>query len=154
MDILEQVKAILVEQNPQEKDCLLEQLSQVLEYHHGLNEADIVEVVRLLLFAALREDNKAVREIFFSTIETALAYHDINGIDWDQLVAALPSLGKWELEYVLGILEIAGRARYLPALEEYAHHADPEIREWAKEAITEIEYRDAHAPVTQKEAVS
>jgi hypothetical protein len=149
MDILKQVKEILVEQNPQEKNSLLAQLSQVLEYHHGLNEADIAEGVRLLLSAALREDNKAVREMFFSTIDTAVVYHDING-DWDRLVAALPSLDKHELEYVLDILEISGKVRYLPALEEYVHHADPEIREWAQEAITEIEYRVSHATASQR----
>ena len=154
MDVLKQVKEILVEQNYQEKDSLLAQLSQVLEYHHGLNETDIVEGVRLLLSAALREDNKAVREMFFSTIDTAVIHHDIGMyINWDRLVAALPSLDKWELEYVLDILEISGQARHLPILKEYAHHTDPEIKEWAQEAITEIEYRVAHAPVSQKEAV-
>jgi hypothetical protein len=35
MDILKQVKEILVQQNPQEKNSLLAQLSQVLEYLHS-----------------------------------------------------------------------------------------------------------------------
>jgi hypothetical protein len=66
---------------------------------------------------------------------------------------ALPSLDKWELEYVLDILGFSGQVRYLPALKKYAHDADPEIREWAQEAITEIGYRVAHASASQKEAV-
>ena len=149
MDIIKEVKEVLVQQNPQEKHYILEQISDVLEYHHGVNEADVVEGVRLLLSAALQEDDKDVRETFFSTIAAAVVYHDING-DWDRLVAALPSLDKHELEYVLDILEISGKVRCLPALEEYTHHADPEVREWAQEAITEIEYRVMHATASQQ----
>jgi hypothetical protein len=78
MDILKHAREILMEQNPQEKDNLLEQLSQVLEYHHGLNEADIIEGMRLLLSAALQEDDKALRETFFSTIDTAVGHHNLS----------------------------------------------------------------------------
>jgi hypothetical protein len=70
-DILKQVKEILEQQNPQEKHYQLDQLCDVLEYHHGLNEADVVEGVQLLLPAALREDNKEVRETLFRTMDAA-----------------------------------------------------------------------------------
>jgi hypothetical protein len=151
MDILKKVKEILVERNPQKKEHLLEQLSQVLEYHYELDEAEVVEGVRLLLSAALQEDNKEVREFFFSTIDNTVVHRDIGDcIDWDALAASLSSLGRWELEYVLSVLGLSGQVRYLPVLNEYAHHADPEIREWAQEAITEIEYRIAHASPSQK----
>jgi hypothetical protein len=154
VDILKQVNEIIMQQNPQEKDNLLGQLSQVLEYHHGLNEADVVEGVRLLLSAALQEGNKAVRETFFSTIAVAVAYHHIrNRIDWDGLHDALPSLDKWELEYVLDILGFSGQVRYLPVLKKYARNPDPEIREWAEDAIENINSWVAHASASQKEAV-
>jgi hypothetical protein len=45
MDILERINDVLVEQDPQERDSLLDQLSQALKYHHGLNESDVVEGV-------------------------------------------------------------------------------------------------------------
>ena len=151
MDILKQVKEILVEQNPQEKDNLLEQLSQVLEYYHELNQAEVVEVVRLLLSAALQEDDKVARETFFSTIDTAVVHHDIGDrIDWNALAASLSSLEKWNVQYALNVLGLSGQVRYLPILNEYAHHADPEISKWAQEAISEIEYRIAHASPSQK----
>lgn len=151
MDILKLVKEILVEQKPYEKDYLLESLSQILEHHHGLNEADIIEGVRLLLAAALQEENKEVRETFFSTIDNAVLHHDIGDcIDWDTLVPLLSDLGKWELDNVLHTLGLSGQARYLPILNEYAHHADPEIRESAQDAIREIEYRVAHATPSRK----
>lgn len=63
----------------------------------------------------------------------------------------LPSLDKWELEYVLDILGFSGQVRYLPVLEEYAHHADPEIREWADDAIENINSRVMHATDVQAE---
>jgi hypothetical protein len=151
MDILKKVKDILVEQNPHKKDNLLEQLSQVLEYHHGLNEAEVIEAVRLLLPAALQEYDEIAKEAFFHAIDTAVVHHDIEDrIDWDALVASLSSLGKEELAYVLNVLGLSGQERYLPILNEYVHHADPEIREWAQEATCEIEYRVAHAPASQK----
>jgi hypothetical protein len=154
MDILKQVREILAQRNLQEKDNLLTQLDQVLEYHHGLNEADIVEGVRLLLSAALQEGNKAVRDTFFSTIATAVAYHQIrNRIDWSRLHDALPSLNKWELEYVLDILGFSGEVRYLPILKKYARDPDPEIREWADDAIENINSWVAHTSASHKEAV-
>ena len=151
MDILKEVKDILALQNPYEKDDRLEQLSDVLEYHHRLNKADVVEGVRLLLAAALQEDDKEMKQTFLRAIENAVVHHDVGDrIDWDALAASLSSLEKWDLEYVLNVLGLSGQARYLPVLNEYAQHADPEIREWALEAIREIEYRVAHASPAQK----
>ena len=57
---------------------------------------------------------------------------------------------KWNLEYALNVLGLSGQARYLPILNEYAHYVDPEIRESARDAIREIEYRVAHAAPAQK----
>jgi len=150
-DILKQAKEILTEQKPHEKDYRLESLSQILEYHDGLNEADIVEALRLLLPAALQEEDKVAKETFFSTINTAVIHHTIEDrIDWDALAASLSSLEAWNLEYALSILGLSGEARYLPILNEYTHHADPEIREDARDAIREIEYRVAHAAPARK----
>ena len=92
MNILKQVDEILTQQNPSREDNLLEQLSQVLEYHHGLNDTEIAEGIRLLLAAALQEENSTLRETFLSTISTAVSYHDMRKrIDWDGLVARLSS---------------------------------------------------------------
>ena len=105
MDILQQVKDILEQQNPQEKHYQLDQLCDVLEYHHGLNEEAIVEGVQLLLPAALQEENKEVRETLLQTLDKAITHHDIRTrIDWDKLLTLLPFLGKWELVYLLEIL--------------------------------------------------
>src|SRR5579864_5749368 len=112
MDILKLVKEILGEERPYEKDYLLESLSQILEHHHGLNEADIIEGVRLLLAAALQEENKEVRETFFSTIENTVVHRDIGDcIDWGTLAASLSDLGQWELDNALHILGLSGQAR-------------------------------------------
>jgi hypothetical protein len=152
MDIIKEIKEILALQNPNEKDSRLSLLNDEFEYGEGFDEADIAEGTQLLLAAALQEDNKVVKKKLFRAIDKAVAHHDIRAcVDWDRLATALPSLGKWELEYVLDILGISGRARYLPTLEEYTHHADPEIREWAQEAITEIEYQVARATASQRE---
>jgi len=146
MDILKQVKEILLQQNSQEKHYQLDQLCDVLEYHHELNDADVGEGVRLLLPAALQEDNQEVRETFFRTLDKAIIHHEIKTrVNWDKLLTVLPFLGKWELVYVLEILGFSGQTKYLPVLEEYAHHADPEIWEWAHEAIENINSQVAHA---------
>jgi hypothetical protein len=151
MDILKQVKEILAEQKPHEKDNLLEQLSDVLEHYHEPNQAEVAEGVRLLLPAALQENNKIVRETFFSTIDMAIVHHDIGDrVDWDALVASLSSLEQWNVQYALNILGLSGQVRYLPVLNEYAHHADPEISKWAQEAISEIKYQVARTSRSQK----
>jgi hypothetical protein len=154
MDILKQVDEILKQQNPQKKDTLLSELDDVLEYRHDLSEASVVDGVQLLLTAALQEDDRRMRQKFFRTIDTAVACQDIGDrVDWDGLVPIPPALGKWELEYVLGVLGLSGQERYLTILEEYTHHADSEISKWAQEAIVEIKYRVEHASDSHREAV-
>jgi hypothetical protein len=123
----------------------------VFEYVRELSEGNVAEGVQLLLIAGLQEDDQSLKESFFHAINNAVVYQHIgNRINWDMLAASLPSLGKWELEYALDILGISGQAKYLPALEEYAHHADAEIKEWAQEAIDELKYRLARATASQK----
>jgi hypothetical protein len=151
MDIVKDVKEILKLQNTHEKERGVEKLSDVFEYIHELSEGDVAEGVQLLLIAGLQENDQSLKESVFHAINNAVVYQHIgNQINWDVLAASLPSLGKWELEYALDILGISGQARYLHALEEYIHHPDPEIKEWAQEAINELKYRLAHATASQK----
>jgi hypothetical protein len=145
MDILKQVQEILAQQNTQEKENQLEQLDQVLDHSSRLNKTDIIEAIRLLLPAAIKETDTMAKEAFFHAINTAVVKHDINSqIDWDSLATALPSLGKWELEYALNILGISGQEKHKAKINEYTQHNDKEISEWAQEAIEEIDYRTSH----------
>jgi hypothetical protein len=151
MDILKEVQAVLRQQDPQEKDTLLSVLDDVFEYHHGVNEDDIAEGVRLLLAAALQEKDQNVRQLFFRTIDKAIVYHNIGTrIDLDRLVTFLPSLGRNELEYVLELLGWSGQAKYLPILEEYTHHPDPDTSESARDAIEAMHYRISQNAASQK----
>jgi len=154
MDIIKEIKEILTLQGLGEIERSLSLLNDELEYCRDLDKVDIADGAKLLLTAALQENNQMVRTKFFRTIDKAVIHHNISAyVNWDRLVARLTSLGKWELEYVLDILGISGQAGYLPALEEYAHHTDPEIREWAQEAIDEIEYQIEHTSASHREAV-
>src|SRR5436305_8546422 len=112
MDIVKEIKEILRLQNPNDKDTRLSTLNDEFEYDDSSNEADIAEGTQLLLVAALQEDNKMVKRKFLRTIDKAVVHHDIRKlVDWDRLVTELPTLGKWELEYALDILGIAGQVR-------------------------------------------
>ncbi len=53
-------------------------------------------------------------------------------------------------EYDHGLSEEDVIERYLHILDEYMHNADPEVREWALNAIGEIKYRQAHASGNQR----
>ena len=55
-----------------------------------------------------------------------------------------------DLVYVLDILALSGQEKYFSQLDEYAHHADPEIREWAQEALEDLEDTIAHASSARK----
>ena len=119
MNIIENVKEILEQQNFYEKESQLEQLSDVFEYVQELGGEDVAKVVQILLEAALQEENISMKEAFFHTINNAVVYQHIgNHVDWDALATSLSSLGKWELEYALDILGMSGEAKYLPTLEE------------------------------------
>jgi len=142
MNIIKEIKAALALQDANEKDSKLSLLDDEFEYGHELNAADVVEGTRLLLAAALQEEDKVVRKKFFRTIDKAVLYQEIRDcIDWDGLVASLPSLEKRDLVYVLDILGLSGQRKYLSLLDKYAHHSDPEIQKWAYEAIEELSER-------------
>jgi hypothetical protein len=151
MDTVKQIKEILALQNPNEKENRLSLLDDDFEYGHGFSTADVVEGTRLLLAAALQEDDKGVKKQFFRTIDKAVLYQEIGDrINWDSLVISLPSLEKRDLVYVLDILGLSGQEKYLSLLDKYAHHSDPEVRRWADEAIEELEDRVTHATGSQK----
>src|SRR5579859_4952072 len=84
MDIVKEIKAILALQDPDEKDGRLSVLNSEFEYDHELNKANVMEGTQLLLTAALREGNKALRKKFFRTIDQAVVYQNIGDcITWD-----------------------------------------------------------------------
>jgi len=151
MEIVKEVKEILALQDPDEKDGRLSVLNSEFEYDNELNKADVIEGARLLLAAALQEDNKVLRKEFFHTIDQAVVYRNIGDcIDWNALVIALPSLEKRDLVYVLDIIGLSGQRKYLLLLDEYTHHSDPEIRQWAHEALEDLEDSIARAPDAHK----
>jgi hypothetical protein len=152
MDIVKDVKEILKLQDTHEKRRQIEQISDVLEYWPDLSEKDVAEGSQLLLAAALQEEDEDLQESLFHAANHVVACQSaVNLMDWDGLAASLPSLGIGVLDYALGMLGISGQARYLPALEEYTHHADPEVRESAQEAISELKHQLALAAGSQRE---
>ena len=152
MDIVQNVKEILKLQNTLEKRSQIEQVSDVLEYWPDLSEKDVAEGSQLLLDAALQEKDEDLQESLFHAANHVVGCQSaVNLMDWDGLAASLPSLGIEPLDYALNMLGISGQARYLPALEEYTHHADPEIRESAQEALSELKYQLARAAGSQRE---
>jgi len=152
MNIAKDVTEILTLQKTSEKRSKLEQLSDVFEYGHDLSIENVAEGLKLLLAAALQEDDQSIKESLLHAITKAVVYQQVgNRINWDTLAAELPSLEIWELEYALDILGFSGQIRYLPTLEKYAHHTDPEIREWADDSIENINSRIAHAGDFHKE---
>lgn len=156
MDIIKSIKDMLALQAPYAKRSRLQYLSDVFEFDKWLKEKDIVEGVKILLFCALREKDQDVKKAFFRTIHNAVVYHQKEDIgkrvNWDGLIDSLSTLNKCQLEYALNILSLSGQGRYVPMLEEYAQHIDPEIGERAGSAIREIKSRLANAADAQMEA--
>ena len=138
--LIQETKEILAQQNSKDKAHGLEYLMDVFEYERTLNETDVIGGVQLLLAAALRESDPALKETFFRAINTAIVYQHVGDrINWDALAAAVPTLAKAHLEYVLSILGLSGQANYLPLLQHSAYDPESEMRTWATEDITELE---------------
>lgn len=151
MDIVKEVKEILTLQDIHEKRRQIEQISDVLEYWPDLSEKDVAEGSQLLLDAALQEEDEVLQESLFHAANHVVACQStVNLMNWDGLAASLPSLGIEGLDYALNMLGISGKARYLPVLEKYTHHADPEIRKSAQEAIGELKHQLARAAASKK----
>jgi hypothetical protein len=142
MNMTKEIQDALALQNPQEKVGRLEQLSDVFEYGHSLNEEDVIEGTKLLLTATLEEKDHLVKDQIFYVLYTSVVHQDIGDrIDWDVLADMLSSLNKSQLEEALGVLGLSGQEKYLHVLGKYTRNAAPEIRDWAFDAIREIEYR-------------
>ncbi|MBV9710676.1 MAG: hypothetical protein JO011_07175, partial [Ktedonobacteraceae bacterium] len=130
MDIVKEIKEMLALPNQHAKERGLERIIDVLEYKHGydLNEENIVESIKLLLTAALQEQDPMLKRKFFRALSTAAACHQGKylglRIDWDPLANSLSSLDKWQLQYVIRILVLTAQERYVPILNEYTYHAD------------------------------
>jgi len=151
MEIIKEIKEILELRDPDEKDSRLSVLNSEFEYDDRLNKADVIEGTHLLLAVALQEDNKVLRKKFFRTIDQAVVYQDIGDcIDWDALALSLPSLEKRDLVYVLDIIGLSGKRKYFSLLEQYTHHVDPEIRQWAGESLIDLEDTIARASSARK----
>jgi hypothetical protein len=151
MDIVEEIKEILARQNPHQKENGLEKMNDVFEYGLGynLNEEDMTAVVKLLLAAALQEKDPKMKEWLLRTLYKATVWRRgkylETRIDWDPLAASLSTLDKWQLVYVINTLSFTGREKYVSLLNEYTHHADPDINTRALKAIKEIKAMVARA---------
>ena len=66
MDVVKEIKEILALQDSGGKDSRLSVLSGEFEYGDRLDKADVVEGTRLLLDAALQEEDKALKKEFFN----------------------------------------------------------------------------------------
>jgi hypothetical protein len=142
MDIVKEIEELLALQDPYEKRARLERLSDVFEYNLELN-GDVVQGVQSLLTGALSEKDERVKEALFHAINNAVVYYEGENIgsriDWDMMVAALSSLEKDCLIYALSMLGLSGQKRYLQILNAYVQNADPAIKTWALDAISDLE---------------
>ena len=148
MDIAKEAADLVAQQRPEEKRDRLDQLKHVFEHAHNLDPVDVGEGVQILLDTALQVDpaDKEMKEAFLETINDAVVYHDVGDrVNWDGLATELPSLEqKPLLEYGLHLLGFSGQEKYLPVIEQYTHHSDPDVKAMVEDAINEITYRVAH----------
>ncbi len=111
MDIVKEIKDILAHPKPHEKDRGLERMNDVFEYGYGydLKKEDIVEGVKLLLAAALQEQEPMMKRKIFRTLFKAVVFRQgkylrRSNVNWDLLVDSFSSLNKWQFGYALDIL--------------------------------------------------
>ncbi len=145
MDVVKEIKDILAHPKPHEKDRGLERMNDVFEYGYGydLKKEDIVEGVKLLLAAALQEQDPMMKRMIFRTLFKAVVFRQgkylrRSNVNWDLLVDSLSSLNKWQFGYALDILGLTGQEKYVPVLDRYTHHIDAEVRDVALRAIKNI----------------
>ena len=148
MDIAKEAADLVAQQQPEEQRERLGVLSSVFEYSRNLDPVDVGEGVQILLDAALQVNpaDEETKEAFLDTIYSAVVSRDVGDrVNWDGLIPVLPSLEKKPLlEYALDVLGLSGQEKYLPVIEKYTHHSDPDVRQSVEDAINEITYRVAH----------
>ena len=151
MDITKAIKEALELPNSHRKENALESINEVLEYGHGeiLERDELIQGVKLLLAAALQEEDSDMKRRLLRTISQAVVFHQgkylrRSSVDWDPLASSVASLEIPQLEYALLILGVSGREKYVPVLERYTQHTGPRISKLALKAIDDIKLFDAY----------
>lgn len=145
MKLVKKIKSILLFDDKVEKEKNIEDIGDILEYG-CFNSPEVIEGINLLLsYIALEKDN-ALKESILHTIHNGIVYQNIaSEISLDLLLPYLSTFNEEHVTYVLTFLGFSGKQKYVTILESFLNHSSEEIKETAKEAIIEIEYRCSNA---------
>ncbi|MDO6848731.1 hypothetical protein Q4S57_12285 [Priestia megaterium] len=145
MKLVKKIKSILLIDDKVEKEKNIEDIGDILEYG-CLDNLEIKEGINLLLLYLPLEKDHVLKESILHTIHNGIVYHDgASEISLDLLLQHLPTFNEEHLTYVLTFLGFSGTQKYVITLELYLNHCSEEIKERAKEAISEIKHRDSKA---------
>ncbi|MEY9972681.1 hypothetical protein ABH966_003057 [Lysinibacillus sp. RC46] len=143
MKLVEKIKSILLFDDKFEKEKNIEDIGDILECG-CFDSAELIEGINLLLSHITLEKDNALKESILHTIHNGIVYQDIaSEITLDLLLPYLSTFNEEHITYVLTSLGFSGKQKYVTILESYLNHSSEEIKETAKEAIIEIEYRSS-----------
>ncbi|KQO14761.1 hypothetical protein [Paenibacillus sp. Leaf72] len=144
MKLVEKLNSIFSMDDEVEKENAIEAIGDILEYG-GLDTNEIIEGVNSLISYVVLEKNDTLKESILHTINNAIVYQNVAAeISLDVFIPYISSLKVEYLTYVISFLGFSGNHKYVPILETFLIHPSKEIQEAAKEALSEIKYRNSN----------
>ncbi|WP_221568003.1 hypothetical protein [Alkalihalobacillus sp. TS-13] len=133
------IEKILKGKDEQEKIDTVSHLSDVFEsYNKNIENFD--ELMDVLLYYALAEQNLEVKEELFDALSKAVTYQNIERINWDSLERHLPQLPLPCLTTAINILGMTHDQKYLPTIKTYTKHENGAVKGEAYIALKEMEH--------------
>lgn len=141
MNVLENIKDAILLNDEAQKERIIAEMGDFLEYGN-LDRNEVIDSVNLLLSHVVLEKDGALKESIFHAINNALVYRDVAAdVSLDLLLPYYSSFKKEYLSYVLSFFGFSGKRKYLSILKTFLNNSDKELQDTAKEAISELEFR-------------
>lgn len=139
MGFRNEIEEILKVQSRGEKTERIEEIVFDLSSRRSVAEEEVGETAAILVQAALGEQNKGVKGALFDLLATIVRWYRIDRlIDWDAILAQIPSFTGKILLFALEMLGWSRDQRYIPLLERYLDSPNIWVQITALEAIAQI----------------
>lgn len=106
-----------------------------------LSEVDFNLSINKLIDQTTKEPNKEVMESMLNAILEGISSRssDSDEINFESLIHLMPSLSKmFIIEYALPVVALSHTKKFIPVIESYTYHQDPEVKEAANAALYEL----------------
>jgi hypothetical protein len=152
MHFKQEIESIMKIADKHEQRVKLAELSFRLEMDTSIEDSDVVELVENVIRYIFKERDQGVKDDLFNVIDDAVFLRQVGEkVNWDLLVDTIQALSTDDLVWVFPFLGASKKEQYVSLLLPYVNHANATVRNYAIDAVTEIQSNVSSNDPTFKE---